>query len=621
MFEWIGGGAFLALLLVFILRNFELSQIRFMLCGFAGLGILLSFQAESVEPNSHKQEVRASLWPLAISFWSGMQFFFAQAILSQFIAQSHTNSITAYGTVLLAMVMVMPISAYLSKKINTPWVIVGIVLIGTAWIPISKTLFEYILAHSTGEDSFPWRILAANLIVLGPVSVGASMLFPYIMGRVNNAPSLYAINLVGGIVGVLAAGMLALPLMGIQNSLVAFSVSWGIVGLLLVQNRVRWLLLIFTLISPVAWLASSSHDKQDYQVVDARDGWDGLMQVVSKNQHLYLLSNGSYSLGGTRAVKEERFQATMPLLLRPHAESIFVLGLGTGITAGALINYPKLKSIEIAELSNHVIELSKLHFQPWQNSLFHDSRVNIYHNDARIAIQGSPRSYDLILGDLFLPWLPGAELLMTKEHFESVQKHLTKHGLFVQWLPLYQLSQSMVSDVIKTMLEIFPDVYLFHDGFGFEAPAIALVAPNVGSNLFQPGIQPAVLETYIGNGKYLNQLETRAQAWTSDNRIERLLKTSGVYPGLPHPKVSLTGESFLNWIALSFRSNPPEFEPGIQKFGPEAWRYAAKGFFLQQSAFYAKHQDWQNAELMARRADIYGPRRDSTTVPNRSPAH
>jgi hypothetical protein len=127
--------------------------------------------------------------------------------------------------------------------------------------------------------------------------------------------------------------------------------------------------------------------------------------------------------------------------------------------------------------------------------------------------------YDVILGDLFLPWLPGAELLMGIEHFKRIESHLTTDGLFIQWLPLFQLSEPMFLDILQTSLAVFDKVYLFKGDEGTIQPMVAIVAPANGSSLFSIGAKPELLENYIGNVSDLKPLLVESSVWNHNNRI------------------------------------------------------------------------------------------------------
>jgi hypothetical protein len=260
----------------------------------------------------------------------------------------------------------------------------------------------------------------------------------------------------------------------------------------------------------------------------------------------------------------------------------------------------------VVELEPQVVAMARRHFVPWTGSLFSDARFQIEAGDARATLRDDPARYDLILGDLFLPWLPGAELLMSAEHFQSVRRHLRPQGLFVQWLPLYQLSAPVFQDILVTARSVFGDVHLFRGSDDHARPMIALVALAPGGSLHAPGVRPEVLTTYAGNVGALALLDSLTP-WNHANRLLLGTRSGGLFAGMPSDDEAMTGERYLNWIVASFRSRPPEREPALAAFGPEAWRHAAGGFFRQQERYFREQGETDVAETMAQRAVRYGP--------------
>ena len=51
----------------------------------------------------------------------------------------------------------------------------------------------------------------------------------------------------------------------------------------------------------------------------------------------------------------------IPLLLKPDAQTVLVIGLGSGITAGSVLRHP-VERLDIVEISEEVVEASVLPF-------------------------------------------------------------------------------------------------------------------------------------------------------------------------------------------------------------------------------------------------------------------
>jgi len=78
----------------------------------------------------------------------------------------------------------------------------------------------------------------------------------------------------------------------------------------------------------------------------------------------------------------ERIQTHLPTHLHTDARSLFYLGMGSGIAAGAALNY-LVDKVVVTELSADVIAATEAYFPPFANGLHSDPRVNMVHADGR----------------------------------------------------------------------------------------------------------------------------------------------------------------------------------------------------------------------------------------------
>ena len=108
-------------------------------------------------------------------------------------------------------------------------------------------------------------------------------------------------------------------------------------------------------------------------------------------------------------------------------------------------------------------------------------------DDGRHYLSVTKEKYDIINADLFVVYNKGAGVLYTLEHFQSASKRLNPGGIFVQWIPLYQLTKLEFYIIAKTMLEVFPQVTVWCNHFQPWQDAVALVGQNQVAPLFKPG--------------------------------------------------------------------------------------------------------------------------------------
>lgn len=527
---------------------------------------------------------------LSLSAWSGFQFFHAEVAWTHRLAQVHTNSATAFGIVSLAVLVGMPLGAILSRHLRTlPLLAIAALGAGLS-LPLLQGSLVDGLAIPTARTDFPWGLLLHTLLAIVPAAAGASLLYPWLLERSAGAKALALLavaNLLGGLGGAMVAGWVSLPAFGLQTSLWIPSVGWALVATLAgpASRRAMWAVVgtALCITTAVAW-NETLVPRSDYRVVDRIETWSGRVETVERGEHTFLLYNGSYALGGSRSVASQAWQAELALALRPQAREVFVLGLGTGITAGALARSPSIQRARVVELLPAVETMARRHFAPWAGPLFSDPRFSIETGDARTALREDLSRYDLILGDLFLPWLPGAELLMGREHFESVLDHLAPGGLFVQWLPLYQIPEASFLDILATASEIFPQVHLFREGHDPRSPMIALVAAAPGGTLRGEGSDPAILEFWSGNASSIQDLSQREPSGL-DNRLRLGLTSGGHFPGMPPKDEALDGFRYARWIGERLLHGPPHLDPDLLAFGPEGMRYSAAGILRQYAVF------------------------------------
>lgn len=582
--------------------------------GLAFIGATLSLRLPGTGWTDSVQ--KAAMPPpavLALSAWSGFQFLHAQTGWTHHFAQIHANSHISFGLVALALLLGLPLGALAAHRLRDLRAVALLALAGGLLLPATQGALASSFARTIGTSGIPWDVVTHSVLVLAPTAALSGLLFPWLLKRLatpHELPSLLAANLLGGMAGAATAGLVSLPLLGLHTALAVPALGWAVVAVLgAPTGRSRWIAGMGAAVLAVAtwslWSAPLS-PRPDYEVLDRADGWSGRVEHVRRGDHEYLVYNGNYALGGTRSIRSQSWQAEFALALRPHTRDVYVLGLGTGITAGALARSETLRRARVVELLPQVERLARRHFQAWTGPLFADPRFEILTGDARTTLRDDTARYDLILGDLFLPWLPGAELLMGREHFISVRDHLRADGLFVQWLPLYQLTEPVFNDILATASSVFGDVHLFRENHDPEAPMIALVAAAPGSDIGTADVLPEIVETWTGSTSGMPFLDS-IPAWTHSNRLKRGIASGGIYPGQPPAYLALAGSNYVDWVTRVFRARFPDANAPLGSFGPKAWRHAARGFFLLLET--ASHQRGDDAL-----ADIFAARAASLVV-------
>ena len=275
------------------------------------------------------------------------------------------------------------------------------------------------------------------------------------------------------------------PLLGLWSSLVVLGsllvVAAACAGLTRKEAVVAASVLVAGLLLLEPWVLPPVRIQaaSGQRLISVREGTHGTTAVIADERDRWITVNNSYVLGGTAASEEERWQAHLPLLLHPSPRRVALLGLGTGITAGAALLHP-VDDIVALEIVPEVAIAARQDFADVNSRVMDDPRVRVVIDDGRNYLASAPQAFDVIVGDLLVPWRPAEAPLYTQEHFESVRRALTAEGVFCQWLPLYQLSPEQLAIIVRTFLDVFPEASLWRGNFIPDEPTLALVG-HLGS--------------------------------------------------------------------------------------------------------------------------------------------
>jgi len=285
---------------------------------------------------------------------------------------------------------------------------------------------------------------------------------------------LYGANAIGAGVGALLAGFVLMPLIGTPMTVLVAALLLFVVGMRWCAVRsVWWAMPILIgsffivpglhLLPPAVDLLPQAHANSRATLFLHEDAI-AITHVVETNDGQRLLLSDLQRMDASTeptAVVAQQNQARLPLLLKPSAEKILFLGLGTGISASAALDFDV--EITAVELSQGAIESADKWFRPVNRDVI--DKTNIVHDDARRYLMRSSENYDLIIGDLFHPDLIGRSRLLSLQQFERAKLRLNDGGLYVQWLALNQFDLTALHIVLNSFQQSFPQASLFIDGF------------------------------------------------------------------------------------------------------------------------------------------------------------
>jgi spermidine synthase len=144
----------------------------------------------------------------------------------------------------------------------------------------------------------------------------------------------------------------------------------------------------------------------------------------------------------------------LPMLLHKKPQKVLVIGLGSGMTLGAVSVHSSIEEITLVEIEPKVLGVARI-FGAYNHNVLQNPKLKVIVNDGRNFLMTTKDKFDLITADPIHPWFRGASYLYTTEYFKLVSEHLLPGGVACQWLPIYELSPEDVKSVVATFLNHF----------------------------------------------------------------------------------------------------------------------------------------------------------------------
>ena len=307
----------------------------------------------------------------------------------------------------------------------------------------------------------------------------------------------YALDTVGAVVGSFVAGFILLPTLGLNYSFLLLSVAGLVVGLgsLIIWGRLNWIrglalaVLLATagygIVKPPLWnpsMLSAGAFFAPYNFV--RDGRVVLREMIQSDRLLFyreaLASTVSVHIGDNelkffcidgkteadqtpRSMILQRMIGHLPLLFHPDAKTAVNIGLGAGVSFGALATHP-LDHKEVVEIEPTVKHAVRVWGDLNHNVLDRDDII-ITINDGRNHLFATTNRYDVITADPFEPVMAGAAHLYTVDYFQLAHDRLRENGVMGQFLPLYEMSLDDYLMIMRSFVSVFPNTAVFYTGF------------------------------------------------------------------------------------------------------------------------------------------------------------
>jgi spermidine synthase len=172
----------------------------------------------------------------------------------------------------------------------------------------------------------------------------------------------------------------------------------------------------------------------------------------------------------------QRMLGHLTTLVADTPQSFLVIGLGAGITAGAVGIEPAAEHVVIAEIEPLVADVASAYFREQNFDVMSNRKVAIHFDDGRHYLATTEETFDGITTDPLDPWVKGAAALYTREFWELVDAHLNPGGVVTAYVQFFETTEEAVKSEVATFFDVFPDGAVFANtvqGMGYDAVLLA----------------------------------------------------------------------------------------------------------------------------------------------------
>jgi spermidine synthase len=431
------------------------------------------------------------------------------------------SSVYAFGLMLLLFLAGIGTggAVFSSLRGRDPARVLGVALLGAAFagaaavggVPLLP--FAYMRGFPAVRGVFLLEQvlqLAATAPLLFPAAVGFGIAFPAAVAATSELRTtgrgvgrITAWNTAGTVGGAFIGGFLLVPRLGLRASLTVAAAASAAAGVLAFTRAtprklprsaaIAAAVAVVVVVALPSWpLALLTQGTGFYAAVYGsveglraaakasellfyRDGVGTSLSVDRQGPYRFYRSNGKTDASTEPGdMANQVLLGHLPMLLHPAPRDVFVVGLGTGVSAAAVARHPVL-SIDIADIEGASRDATTL-FRQENRDVLSDPRVRLLVADGRNALLVRDKTYDVIISDPSDVWVAGVGNLFTREFYELARTRLKPGGVMVQWFHTHTLPPDQMKLIGATFRAVFPRASLWRPNRG-DAILIGTVEP------------------------------------------------------------------------------------------------------------------------------------------------
>ena len=471
----------------------------------------------NVEATSKSPPVWQKHFAFGAAAVAGFAYLALELVWYRMLAPILGGTTFTFGLVLAVALAGVGLGGYLysRRSADQPATLIGLAAVSgleALGVVVPFALGDYVALYAAytrplASLGFPALVVSwasiCTLVVL-PASIAAGYQFPLLVALLGHGRRdvarhvgvLYAFNTGGAVLGSLLGGFILLPRIGalgtwrLVTAALALLALGGVVSSIVAARR-EWHRALGRAVVPVITSAIAlallgaqgptsvwrhrpiGAGRVDISELDRNQlrAWVGLARqavvweadgiestvAITEADGLAFLVDGKADGSAFVDHGTQTMSGLLAALVHGKPRRTFVVGLGTGMTAGWLAAVPGMEKVDVAELEPSILEVARRCASINQRVLERPN-VTVHLADGREMLLASRDQYDLIVSEPSNPYRAGVASLYTKELYEAVERRLAPRGIFAQWVQGYEVTPNAVLVVVGTLKSVLPRV-------------------------------------------------------------------------------------------------------------------------------------------------------------------
>jgi spermidine synthase len=481
---------------------------------------------ERVDVRAIDSRLATRTW-VVVAFWSGLACMLHEVVWVRIYALLFGPTASTLSLVLavfLVGLMMGAVGGRLVRRDPQKWLCAAqfccVGLLFWAFMAagtLPQRIAAWVQLYYGSASQIEWMKAVVLTITLLPLTTIIGVSFPLMMriaptrhfSLASRVGGIYGINTTGCIVGALGTAWLLVPVLGTQATLLLGALINLALGVLLLQPGRRNLALVaaaagvlLAIFLVPRWdmtaMTAGTYKYAPYYAASEpaqltggnslflREGSSGTVAVRKEGSSLVLSIDGKVDASDAGGdLLTEKLLAHLPLALAADAKHVCLIGLASGVTAGAMLTHP-IQLLDVLEISPEIVTASHF-FDNVNRKPLEDPRTSLLVNDGRNHLELTSAKYDLIVSEPSNPWIAGMNSLFTRDFFHIAKSRLSGRGVFAQWFHIYNMPKNDLQSLLQAFVEVFPSAMLWqlNDGdvllTGFANPPSPLM--RLGSSI------------------------------------------------------------------------------------------------------------------------------------------